>query len=163
MKLTEPVDTGVTTPLEFIIATEVFEEFQVIDPEAVVANVILLPIQTAVKPVIAGVDGKAYIVISNGDEMAVQVPLSTVYLIKVVPAETEVITPVVGLIVATPVFDELQVIVPEADVLKSFIVPPTQTSSVPVITGVEGEAFIVKVTAVLVSLEQLEDGSTCSA
>ncbi len=55
MKFTEPADTGETTPLEFIVATELFEEFQVIDPEAVVANVILSPIQTAVRPVITGV------------------------------------------------------------------------------------------------------------
>ena len=69
----------------------------------------------------------------------------TSYVMLVLPADTPVTIPVLLFIVATPVFEECQTMVPIALVV-NVVVSPTQTLFVPVMTGVAGSAFTVTFT-----------------
>jgi hypothetical protein len=92
-----PADTPVTTPVLFTVATAVLllDHGVVVAAVAVPVKVVVPPTHTFNVPVIVG----------NGLTVNVVVawhPLTSVYVIVVVPADTPVTTPVL-LIVATPV------------------------------------------------------------
>lgn len=131
-----PAATPVTIPE--LLPTDIAEDGVLqVPPDVALLNVVVLPTQTDVVPVI--VAGSALVV----KMIVVRQPVGSVYDMLLVPAETAVSAPVTDAMVATLVVALLHV--PPVVVLASVVVLPAQATSVPVIASGNGLMLTVVV------------------
>ena len=125
-----PKETPVTTPLAFTVAIKGFEDTQGFTAAGVATldNVVVLPSQTLNVPVIMGT---LFIVMVS---VSVQ-PLRPVKVTITVPAEIPVTTPTLFTVANNGFEDTHGFTAAAAIVLDNGVVEPTQTFSVPEITG----------------------------
>jgi predicted RNA methylase len=147
-----PAATPVISPeAALIVATVVSDELQV-PPADVEEKVVVSPTQIFCPPLSVPAIGAAVTVIALVAVSLGQPPVPrTVYVIVAVPAATPVISPEAALIVATVVFDELQV--PPAAVDEKVVVNPTQIFCPPLRAPAAGGSVTITV-LVVVALAQ---------